>query len=123
MWTGRIMSGVPALFLFVDAIGKLMKPKAVVDGTVQLGFPESVLLGLGIVLLVCTILYVIPRTAILGAILLTGYLGGAIATHVRVGHPLFSHVLFPIYVGMLLWGGIYLREPRLRALIPFRRQR
>jgi hypothetical protein len=121
LWTGRIMSALPALFLLVDGVGKLVKPAPVVQGTVQLGYSESVLLGLGIVLLTCTVLYVIPRTAILGAILLTGYLGGAIATHVRVGSPLFSHILFPVYVAVLLWGGIYLRDERLRALIPLRR--
>ena len=121
LWTGRIMSALPALFLPVDGVGKLVKPAPVVQGTVQLGYPESVLLGLGIVLLSCTVLYVIPRTAILGAILLTGYLGGAIATHVRVGSPLFSHTLFPVYVAVLLWGGLYLRDERLRALIPLRR--
>jgi hypothetical protein len=121
LWTGRIMSGLPALFLLIDAIGKLVKPAAVVEGTVQLGYPESVLLGLGIVLLTCTVLYVIPRTAIFGAILLTGYLGGAVATHVRVGSPLFSHILFPVYVAVLIWGGLYLRDERLRALIPVRR--
>ena len=121
LWTGRIMSALPALFLLVDAVGKLMKPAAVVEGTVQLGYPESVLLGLGIVLLACTVLYVIPRTAVLGAILLTGYLGGAIATHVRVGSPLFSHILFPVYLAVLIWGGLYLRDERLRALIPLRR--
>ena len=121
LWTGRIMSALPALFLFVDGVGKLVKPAQVVEGTVQLGYPESVLLGLGIVLLACTVLYVIPRTAVLGAILLTGYLGGAIATHVRVGSPLFSHMLFPVYIAVLLWGGLHLRDERLRALIPLRR--
>lgn len=121
LWTGCIMSALPALFLLVDGVGKLVKPAPVVEGTVQLGYPESVLLGLGIVLLVCTVLYVIPRTAILGAILLTGYLGGAVATHVRVGSPLFTHILFPVYVAVLLWGGLYLRDERLRALIPMRR--
>jgi DoxX-like family len=121
LWTGRIMSALPARFLLLDGVGKLVKPAPVVQGTVQLGYPESVLLGLGIVLLSCTVLYVIPRTAILGAILLTGYLGGAIATHVRVGSPLFSHILFPVYVAVLLWGGLYLRDERLRALIPLRR--
>ncbi len=121
LWAGRVMSGLPALFLFVDGVGKLVKPAPVVEGTLQLGYPESVLLGLGIVLLACTVLYVIPRTAILGAILLTGYLGGAIATHVRVGSPLFSHMLFPVYIAVLLWGGLYLRDERLRALIPLRR--
>jgi hypothetical protein len=121
LWTGRIMSALPALFLFVDGIGKLVKPAPVVEGTVQLGYPESVLLGLGLVLIACTVLYVIPRTAVLGAILLTGYLGGAIATHVRVASPLFSHILFPVYVAVLIWGGLYLRDERLRALIPLRR--
>jgi DoxX-like family len=121
LWTGRIMSALPALFLLVDSVGKLIKPAPVVEGTVQLGYPESVLLGLGIVLLTCTVLYVIPSTAILGAILLTGYLGGAIATHVRVGSPLFSHTLFPVYLAVLVWGGLYLRDERLRALIPLRR--
>ena len=121
LWTGRIMSALPALFLFVDGVGKLVNPAPVVEGTVQLGYPESVLLGLGIVLLTCTVLYVIPRTAVFGAILLTGYLGGAIATHVRVGSPLFSHTLFPVYVALLIWGGLYLRDDRLRALIPLRR--
>ena len=121
LWTGRIMSALPALFLLVDGLGKLVKPAPVVEGTVQLGYPESVLLGLGIVLLTCTVLYVIPRTAILGAILLTGYLGGAIARHVRVGSPLFSHILFPVYLAVLIWGGLYLRDERLRALIPLRR--
>jgi hypothetical protein len=121
LWTGCIMSALPALFLFVDGVGKLVKPAPVVAGTVELGYPESVLLGLGIVLLACTVLYVIPRTAILGAILLTGYLGGAVATHVRVGSPLFTHILFPVYVAVLLWGGLYLRDERLRALIPMRR--
>jgi DoxX-like family len=121
LWTGRIMSALPALFLLIDAVGKLVKPAPVVEGTVQLGYPESVLLGLGIVLLTCTVLYVIPRTAIFGAILLTGYLGGAVATHVRVGSPLFSHILFPVYLAVLIWGGLYLRDERLRALIPVRR--
>ena len=121
LWTGRIMSALPVLFLLIDAVGKLVKPAPVVEGTVQLGYPESVLLGLGIVLLTCTVLYVIPQTAILGAILLTGYLGGAVATHVRVGSPLFTHILFPVYLAVLIWGGIYLRDERLRALIPLRR--
>ena len=121
LWAARIMSGLPALFLLVDAVGKLVRPAPVVEGTLQLGYPESVILGLGIVLLACTVLYIIPRTAILGAILLTGYLGGAVATHVRVGSPLFSHILFPVYLGVLIWGGLYLRDERLRALFPLRR--
>jgi DoxX-like family len=121
LWIGRIMSALPALFLLIDAVGKLLKPAPVVEETVQLGYPESVLVGLGIVLLTCTVLYVIPRTTTFGAILLTGYLGGAVATHLRVGSPLFSHILFPVYVAVLIWGGLYLRDERLRALIPLRR--
>jgi hypothetical protein len=120
LWTGRIMSALPVVFLLMDGAMKLVKPDPVVKATVQLGYPESVILALGIVLLVCVILYVIPHTAVLGAILLTGYLGGAVATHVRVGDPLFSHTFFPVYVTMLVWGGLYLREERLRALIPLR---
>jgi hypothetical protein len=120
LWTGRIMSALPALFLLMDGVMKLVKPEPVVKATVQLGYPENAIFGLGIVVLVCVVLYVIPRTAVLGAILLTGYLGGAVSAHVRVGDPLFSHALFPIYVAMLLWGGLYLREERLRALIPLR---
>src|SRR5436190_5288690 len=117
LWAGRIMSALPALFLFVDGAMKLVKPEVVVKATVELGYREAVILPLGVVLLACTILYVIPRTAVLGAILLTGYLGGAVATHVRVGNPLFSHVLFPVYLGILLWGGLCLRDSRLRQLI------
>ena len=118
--SGRIMSGIPALFLLLDGVMKLVKPEPVVKGTIELGYPQTVIVPLGVVLLVSTVLYIIPRTAILGAILLTGYLGGAIATHVRVGNPLFSHTLFPVYLGALLWGGLYLRDARLRALIPFK---
>src|SRR6202035_657212 len=120
LWTGRIMSALPVLFLLMDGVMKLMKPEFVVKATVQLGYPESVIFPLGIVVLICVVLYVIPRTAILGAILLTGYLGGAVATHVRVGDPLFSHALFPVYFAILVWGGLYLREERLHALIPLR---
>lgn len=121
LWAGRIMTALSVLFLLMDGIMKLMKPQPVVKATVELGYPEGVIMGLGIVLLVCVILYVVPRTAVLGAILLTGYLGGAIATHVRVGNPLFSHVLFPVYLGALIWGGLFLRDRRLREFIPLRR--
>ena len=120
LWGGRFLSGLPALFLLADSIGKFVKPAPVVEGTVKLGYSESIILPLGIVLLACTVLYLIPRTSVLGAILLTGYLGGAVATHTRVGDPLFSHILFPVYFGILLWGGLYLRDPRLRELIPLR---
>lgn len=115
LWVGRIISAVPALFLLIDGIMKLVKPAVVVEATVKLGYSESVIIGLGIVLLICTILYLIPRTAVLGAILLTGYLGGAVATHVRVGGPLFA-VVFPVIIGAMFWGGLYLRDRRLRSL-------
>jgi hypothetical protein len=114
LWTGRIISTLPALFLLVDGVGKLVKPTPVVEETVRLGYSESVLLGLGVVLTGCVILYVIPHTSVLGAILLTAYLGGATATHVRVGDPLFP-VVFPIILGALIWGGLYLRAGRLRT--------
>ena len=109
LWAGRILSALPALFLLIDGIMKLVKPAIVVETTVKLGYPESVISGIGIVLLACTILYLIPRTAVLGAILLTGYLGGAVATHVRVGEEVFP-VIFPVILGALLWGGLYLRN-------------
>src|SRR5262245_10105329 len=119
LWAGRIMSAIPALFLLLDGVMKLVKPEPVVETTVRLGYPESTIVSLGIVLTACTVLYVIPRTAVLGAILLTGYLGGAVATHVRVGEGTFP-ILFPVIVGALLWGGLYLRDARLRELIPLR---
>ncbi|HJR76127.1 MAG TPA: DoxX family protein [Nitrospiraceae bacterium] len=119
LWAGRVMSVLPAFFLLVDGVMKLMKPAVVVEATVQLGYPESVILGLGIVLLASTILYLIPRTSILGAILVTGYLGGAVATHVRVGDGLFS-IFFPIILSALLWAGLVMRDARLRAFLPLR---
>ncbi|HKB64413.1 MAG TPA: DoxX family protein [Pyrinomonadaceae bacterium] len=121
LWAGRIMSWLPALFLLVDGVMKLFKPAVVVEATVKLGYPENTILPLGIVLTVCTILYLIPRTAVLGAILLTGYLGGAIATHVRVSEGLFS-IVFPLIFGVLLWGGLYLRNNRLQTLIPINQE-
>jgi len=121
LWGGRIMSWLPALFLLVDGVMKLFKPAVVVEATVKLGYPENTILPLGIVLTVCTILYLIPRTGVLGAILLTGYLGGAVATHVRVGEGLFP-VSFPIIFGLLLWGGLYLRNNRLQTLIPINQE-
>jgi DoxX-like family len=121
IWTGRVMSALPVLFLLFDSIIKFMKIFPVTDSFTQLGYPVSLAVGIGILELICVILYLIPSTSVLGAILLTGYLGGAVATHVRIGSPLFSHVLFPIYVGLLLWGGLFFREDRLRALIPFRK--
>lgn len=123
LWAGRILSALAALFLLMDGLGKVMKPPAVVAGTVQLGYSESVIVGLGVLLLVCTIFYVVPQTATLGAVLLTGYLGGAVASNLRVGSPLFSHVLFAVYIGLLVWSGLYLRDTLLRDLIPLRRKR
>jgi len=121
LWAGRITSALPVLFFLVDGVMKLVKPPIVVTSTVQLGYPESVILPVGIVLILCTLLYVIPRTSMLGAILLTGYLGGAVATHVRVGAGAFP-IVFPIIFGVLVWGGVFLRDERIRALIPVRRQ-
>ena len=121
LWAGRIMSWLPALLLLVDGVMKLFKPAVVVEATLKLGYPENTILPIGIVLTVCTILYLIPRTAVLGAILLTGYLGGAVATHVRVGEGLFP-ISFPIIFGVLLWGGLYLRDNRLRTLIPINQE-
>jgi hypothetical protein len=117
LWTGRVLSGLAVLFLLADAIGKLLRPPAVVSGTTELGWPASALLTLGILQLVCLAAYLIPRTAVFGAILWTGYLGGAIATHLRIGNPLFSHILFPVYVALLLWGGLWLRDQRVRGLV------
>jgi hypothetical protein len=121
IWTGRAVSAVVTLFMLMDAAMKVMKARPAVVGSVQAGFPESTVFGIGMALLISTILYVIPRTSVLGAILLTAYLGGAVATNVRLGTPLFSYVLAPVYVAVLAWGGLYLRDERVRALIPLRR--
>jgi hypothetical protein len=122
LWTGRILSGLVAFFLLVDAGFKLIRPlpAPAVEAFEKLGYPVEFAAGIGVLLLACVAVYLIPRTSILGAILLTGYLGGAVASHVRVGDPWFSHALFPVYVGLLVWGGLYLREARLRAAIPLR---
>jgi hypothetical protein len=117
---GNVLTIVPVLFLLMDGIMKLFKPGFVVSGTVELGYDESVIVPLGIVLTTCTLLYAIPRTAVLGAIFLTGYLGGAVATHVRVGAGAFP-VLFPAVVGLFIWGGLYLRDSRVSGLIPLRK--
>jgi len=116
---GYVLSTIPVLFLLMDGIMKLFKPAVVVNGTVELGYGEAVIIPLGIVLTACTILYAIPRTAVLGAVLLTGYLGGAIATHVRVAAPAFN-VIFPVIVALFIWGGLYLRDTRVAELLPFR---
>jgi len=114
---GRILSGIVIAFLLVDTLGKLIKVTPVIEGTLQLGYPESSIVPIGLLLLVGTVLYAIPRTAVLGAIYLTGFLGGAVATHFRVGSPLLTHVLFAVYVALFVWGGLALRNPRLRALL------
>lgn len=121
MWTGRILSGLAALFILFDATIHLMKIAPVVEAFSQLGYPMNLAVPLGVVELVCLIFYLTPRTSVLGAILLTGYLGGAIASNLRIGTPLFSNVLFPIYLALPLWGGLYLRDAGLRAVIPVRR--
>lgn len=120
---GRVLSGLVILFLLFDAGLKLVAPQFAIDnGPPNLGWPPRIetMYLLAILLLVPTLLHIWPRTAILGAILITGYLGGAIATQVRVGNPLFSHMLFGVYLGLMLWGGLWLRDPRVRAMIPFR---
>lgn len=120
LWVGRGTSGLCVVFLALDGTAKLFKPGPVLEATARLGIPESNIVGLGILLLACTVAYAISATAVLGAVLLTGYLGGAIATHVRVGDPVFT-VVFASAVGVLVWVGLYLRDPRLRVLVPFRR--
>lgn len=118
---GHVLTAVTALFLTFDTVMKVLGLAPAVEATTGLGYPAGSVVGIGLIQLVCLVLYLVPRTSVLGAILLTGYLGGAIATHVRVGSPLLTHTLFPIYVGLLLWGGLYLREARLRDLVPLRR--
>jgi hypothetical protein len=119
LWTGRVLSTLTVLFLLMDVGIKFVHPAppGVVQATAQLGLPAGLVFGIGVLLLVCTILYALPWTAFLGALLLTGYLGGAVAMHVRVGDPLFSHVLFPVYLGTLAWAGLVLREPCVRAVL------
>jgi hypothetical protein len=117
IWTGRVISALPVLGLLFSAAMKFLKPPEVIEGFTKLGYPENLALGLGILEVACTILYVIPQTAVLGAILLTGYLGGATATHVRVGDSFVA----PVIVGVLVWLGLFLRDHRLWALLPLRR--
>jgi hypothetical protein len=121
LWAGRILSGIAVLFMLFDTVIHAMKPPAVIQGFAQLGFPLSIAIPLSAIEFIAVVLYVIPRTSAFGAILLTGYLGGAVAAQVRIGAPLFSTVLAPIYVALFLWGGLYLRDERVRALIPLRR--
>lgn len=117
IWTGRALSGLAVLFLTFDAAIKVLKLEPAVKGTVELGFPANSVAAIGFLLLVGLVLYVVPRTSVLGAIYLTAYLGGAVAAHVRLGNPLFSHTLFPTYVAAMVWGGLALRSPRLRGVL------
>ncbi len=117
LWTGRAMTTIAVLFLAMDASMKLFKVQQAVEGTLKLGFSPGVIVPLGLIQVAALVLYLIPRTAFLGALVFTGYLGGAVETHVRLGDPLFSHLLFPIYVATLLWGGLVLRDRRFRALL------
>ena len=114
---GKSLSALAVLFLIVDSTGKLLEVQPVIDGTVRLGYSPDIVLTLGVLQLACVVTYLIPRTSVLGAVLLTGYLGGAVATHVRVESPLFSHMLFPVYLATLLWVGLVLRDARLRTLL------
>jgi len=123
LWLGRVLSGLVILFLLFDGAIKLVPWPVVTETMDRMGYGSSETLArsLGIITIVCTVLYAIPPTSILGAILLTGYLGGAMASHLRIGSPLFSHILFGFYLGLMLWGGLWLRDRSLRASIPFRR--
>jgi hypothetical protein len=121
--TGRVLSTLTILFLIMDIVFKFIRPipPQVMQSITQLGFQPSLLTAIGILLTICTVLYVIPATSVLGALLLTGYLGGAVSVQVRVGNPLFGYVLFPVYIGVLMWAGLCLRESRLLALLPLRK--
>jgi hypothetical protein len=118
LWTGRVLTALPGLFLLFDAVVKILQLAPAMEGTARVGYPQSVVFGLGVVELACVIAYLVPRTAVLGAILLTGYLGGATATHLRIGEPFW----FPVLFGVIVWAGLFLREERLRALLPLRKE-
>ena len=118
LWTGRVMSGLVVLFLLFDSVIKLMAIPVVGETLAALGYAPDLARGLGVLTLVATVLYAVPRTSVLGAVLLTGLFGGAMASHLRVDNPVFSHLLFGLYLGLLAWGGLYLRKPRLRSLLP-----
>jgi hypothetical protein len=120
-WTGRVLTGIAVLFLVFDLGIKLLQLPAATDATVALGYAASVVLPIGLLELACLVVYLVPRTTVLGAVLWTGYLGGAVASQVRAGNPLFSHVLFPIYIAALIWGGLWLRDGRARAILGPRR--
>lgn len=122
LWISYAMSGLVSLFMLLDGVMKFVKPREVIQGTIDLGYGEEDLTTLGTLALISTLLYVIPRTTFLGAILLTAYFGGAVATHVRLHNPLFTHILFTVYFGILTWGGLWLRNKQLRALLPLRKE-
>jgi hypothetical protein len=123
LWLGRVLSGVVIVFMLLDGAIKLVPWPIVTETMDRIGYgsSESLARSLGVITVACTVLYAIPPTSILGAILLTGYLGGAMASHLRIGSPLFTHILFGFYLGLMLWGGLWLRNRSLRALIPLRR--
>ncbi|MGO0060627.1 DoxX family protein [Brevibacillus fluminis] len=123
LWVARIMSGIVILFMLFDSVMKFFQPAPVVEGTLELGFAQHHIAVLGILGLVSTIFYAVPRTAVLGALLLTGYFGGVIATQIRMDAPLFTHVLFSVYLAILAWGGLWLRDERVRNLLPVQRQK
>ena len=121
VWVGRVLTALAVLFLGVDTAIKLVQLPVVGETLAELGYPSELGLTIGIVELVCLVLYAVPRTALLGAILLTAVFGGGIASHIRIASPLFTHILFGVYLGLFVWGGLYLRSARLRDLIPLQR--
>lgn len=123
VWTGRILSGFAVLFMLFDSITKIMKNPYVIKASANLGYPVSAIQIIGLILLACVVVYVIPRTSIIGAVLLTGYLGGAVATNLRIGAPVFSNILFPVYFGIVVWAGLYLRTPGVRAMFSLKPDR
>jgi hypothetical protein len=117
VWTGRVLSGLAVAFLLFDAAGKLLRVAPVIEGSAKLGYPESTIVPIGVLLLVGVVLYLIPKTSVIGAIYLAAYLGGAVASHYRLGNPLATHVLFPVYVASFIWAGLALRNPRVMAVL------
>lgn len=116
-WTGRIVLALPVLFLAVDAVVKLLRIGPVVESFNELGYPQNLALAIGLIEAICLLVLLIPRTSVIGAVLLTGYLGGAVATHLRIGNPLASHILFPVYIGILIWAGMALIDSRIVRLV------
>ncbi len=121
VWTGRIISGFAVLFMLFDSITKIIRNSYVMKASVGLGYPPAMIPVVGAILLACVVVYVIPRTSIIGAVLLTGYLGGAVASNLRIGTPLFSNILFPVYFGIIVWAGLYLRNRRVREFFSLKK--